>query len=372
MTSNPNTRLRQAARVWQIALNGLLAALVLLFVADRAAQAVKKPHKYWLEQVRHQPYYESQSWTAQYIADLDEAKPDSRIYAPYVLWRRQELRTETVNIDADGRRIVPGAQCGPGAKRIFLFGASVLWGIGAPDGLTIPALLQTELAKSVKGALCVVNMADVGWTSTQSVIALMLELQKGNRPDVVIFMQGMTDLLAALENKDPYLHFTYQKIAGRLNDQTPLRDAWVYLYPFVSTLLGIRKHGSPPGHRDPELYEQTAQVLAENLHVVRALSTRYGFRFRAYMPPDPYFAKKSYTPDETAVADIMAGRLQLNVEQYRKMLRGLSPSLSLMDDVFVGETRQLFIDYEHVNPIGNELIARSLAKDLLPLLGASR
>jgi hypothetical protein len=69
--------------------------------------------------------------------------------------------------------------------------------VGAPDWGTIPAYLQEELEERFNGAVCVVNYGEDGFASTQEVILLLIELQRGNVPDAVIFYDGVNDVTAA-------------------------------------------------------------------------------------------------------------------------------------------------------------------------------
>ncbi len=78
-----------------------------------------------------------------------------------------------------------------------MLGGSSLWGFGARDDQTIPSLLARNLDQ--RGwRVELKNLSEIGYVSTQELIALVRELQAGYRPDVVIFYDGVNDTTSAL------------------------------------------------------------------------------------------------------------------------------------------------------------------------------
>ena len=77
-----------------------------------------------------------------------------------------------------------------------MLGGSSLWGFGAG---TIARSLRWSPASSTSGYRVEVrNLAEIGYVSTQEVVALVRELQAGYRPDLVIFYDGVNDTTSAL------------------------------------------------------------------------------------------------------------------------------------------------------------------------------
>lgn len=74
-----------------------------------------------------------------------------------------------------------------------------MWGSGARDSFTIPSLLSQILSEHGI-SIHVVNYGESGFVSTQEVIALMLQLKKGNIPDVVMFYDGVNDTFSAFQH----------------------------------------------------------------------------------------------------------------------------------------------------------------------------
>jgi hypothetical protein len=96
-------------------------------------------------------------------------------------------------------------------------------GMGAPDWGTIPAYLQKHLQAISREPICIVNFAENAYVSTQNMIELILLLEAGSIPDVVIFYDGVNEVLAANQSGRAMLHQNYSDISARFEDaQHPL------------------------------------------------------------------------------------------------------------------------------------------------------
>ena len=90
-------------------------------------------------------------------------------YVPWVLWRSTpSYPGDPVGVDRYGYRITPGASRSDDAFRVFTFGGSAMWGSGVDDSSTIPACLQRDLEDAVEGSVCVSNMGQNAFTTTQA------------------------------------------------------------------------------------------------------------------------------------------------------------------------------------------------------------
>src|SRR5262245_2132295 len=146
--------------------------------------------------------YSDPSLASRYYKEIDEIeKGRSLRWKSYVYWRRMPRHGDYINIDSDGLRRTNGVtESGDseGKMKVFMFGGSTMWGLGAGDDFTIPSIFTRE-AKN-KGINCeVVNFGQYAYVSTQGVIELVLQLQKGNIPDAVIFYDGVNDTFGAFQ-----------------------------------------------------------------------------------------------------------------------------------------------------------------------------
>ena len=122
--------------------------------------------------------YGDSTWPNKYFSEFEEARVPR--WEPYVYWRRKGYNGNYININDDGIRVVPRKDIAREAEslKIFMFGGSTLWGTGARDEFTIPALLE-ELIESKGGVdVEVINFGESGYVSTQEIILLIRQLQK--------------------------------------------------------------------------------------------------------------------------------------------------------------------------------------------------
>lgn len=120
-------------------------------------------------------------------------------FAPFVLWRvRPGYSDGTASVDGMGIRTTSPPEIeSEDAFQVVLLGGSSIWGWGVPDNGTVASCLQENLDALLSGPVRVVNLAQPGWTVTQQVIALMLEIRAGSRPDLVLLTAGLHDAAAA-------------------------------------------------------------------------------------------------------------------------------------------------------------------------------
>lgn len=126
-------------------------------------------------------------------------------WEPYAYWRMRESKGQFVNVGPDGlRRTTPSKVGDSSAPRIYLFGGSVMWGTGARDEHTIPSYLSEMLHESGVDAE-VVNLAQIGYVSTQELAAFEQCCRQQNVPAVAVFYHGVNDVFSAIVNGQPGL-----------------------------------------------------------------------------------------------------------------------------------------------------------------------
>ncbi|NTV30312.1 MAG: hypothetical protein HGA80_09550, partial [Candidatus Omnitrophica bacterium] len=79
-----------------------------------------------------------------------------------------------------------------GVKRIFAVGDSFTFGVGSPDGQTIPALLEADL--NARGYPVEVVNAGIGGSSPVSNYVNLRDIHLKYQPDLVVFLFDLTDL----------------------------------------------------------------------------------------------------------------------------------------------------------------------------------
>lgn len=284
------------------------------------------------------------SWWHQFCDEYDRAS--ELRWSPYVYWRRAPFAGEVINVDDNGRRRTWNPDETAGVPRIWTFGGSTMWGEGARDDFTIASLLSKDLNDAGVVAHCE-NFGEKGYVSTQSLLALYLELRKGNVPDVAVFYEGFNDVWSAFQNE--LSGYTIQERRRGLDYRPPVEDA--------------------------VLIEELAAVYLENVRLLRTLADHYDFEVLCYLQPVSV-VDKPLTDAERRTIEKYAQRLSIPPElrefvraAYRRIRAGMSPeTMQDLSSIFGSTETDLYIDICHITEEGNEVVAERIAHDVLSLL----
>ena len=326
--------------------------------------------------------YGGADWPFQYETEFE------RLFvldgAPLVHWKQQPGKGVYTNIDAHGRRIVPGAElAGEEAIRVDCFGGSTMFGIGARDEGTIPALLQ-RLLRGSGHPVAFVNCAQCGHINTQELIELQQSLKAGERPDIVLFYDGYNDLYTSQMKgqADTIMNEITRSaefnLLGRERRWDLIRAAFLGAMPrtlrYLRKLTGLELPGPGPrvefarlGERDlPRLARALVAAYAANVRMIRLLARDYGFQALFVWQPIPA-SKKVKSPDEqkwdNMGFDVAARRrlLAAVVAEFRRNpeLGGSADFLDL-SALFDDETKPVYIDYCHLSEEANATVAEAI------------
>lgn len=321
------------------------------------------PEENLIAQGRVMPYFDTVDWGEQYWLEFEESSTE--IYAPFVVWKREAYSGEVINVDERGIRQTPGATCTEDAFTVFAFGGSTLWGVGAPDSMTIPAYLQQEL-ESVHDVVCVINFGELGYNSTQEVIRLMLELQVSNVPDLVIFYDGLNDIYASYQNGAAGLHQNLSVIAARFEKQPPMHPLIRWLRgTYTMRLLSVILAKSPEYEFSDEqtthvnnLADEILAVYAHNRQFVESLARTYDFEYVFFWQPILTSTEKPLDEEEQKIiGDLTPTLLLLYGTTYTGAEQITDEHFYNIADCLDQETIHLWFDPAHIIPPGNEVVA---------------
>jgi lysophospholipase L1-like esterase len=326
-------------------------------------------------------YYATQDWSARYWYEYRLSRRQR--YYPYVGWRRAAFEGQTINIDQNGIRRTPGANCGAESLKVFAFGASTMWGTGAPDWGTIPAYLQAGFEKQRSGPVCVINYGESAYNSTQELLLLQLQLQSGNIPDLVIFYEGPGDIYAAYQSGRAGVPQNLDQITARFerrqNPSPTLMERLTssHSYSLISQLM----EKLTPGKQEPSapelvtyetlgidagrLSDSIAQYYFENYKMAKALAQKYGFESFLFLPPVVSMGNKALTREEKEMKQRLESDQalnELNTSAYRTLELKCSSFRDFfsMEHIFDGDSSLLWIDEFHVTPVGNKVLAQKM------------
>jgi lysophospholipase L1-like esterase len=342
--------------------------------------------------------YSDPSWAARYYKELDEVEKTRTLrWKSYVYWRRIPRRGEFINITSDGLRKTSSLTASEGSNstmKIFMFGGSTMWGLGSGDDFTIPSIFARE-AKN-KGIDCeVVNFGQYAYVSTQGVIELMMQLQKGNIPDAVIFYDGVNDTFGAFQLGVPGLphdEIYREKEFGLLKRSELKTFAVQSAIKELSTMrflngalkkFGLRRddiQSIPLEYEKPVSDKKTlargvAETYLNNIKLVQALSESYGFKYIFYWQPVIYL-KQHLTEYECKSLELdvnYPGLKEFYVDTYdqvRQRAADLKDNIAFHDisSIFSGIREPIYADFNHMGDKGNYLIAQRMTEDFVSLL----
>jgi hypothetical protein len=329
-------------------------------------------------------YYLSQDWAEEYWDEFEQSR--QKRYYPYVGWRRAPFKGKTIEIDQNGVRVTPGADCRATSFKVFTFGASEMWGTGSPDWATIPANLQKRLAQLRRhGSVCVMNFAESAYVSMQDVIMLLMQLRSGNVPDWVLFYNIGGDVYAAYQSGRAGVLQNLDQIAARFErrrEPYTLVD-WLsstYSYALIDKLMDAltianpQQEASTPrklltyesmGVDAVQLSDAIVQHYLGNYKIVSGLAQQYGFKYCFFVPPRIFWGNKPLTSEEKQIQrktekETAFYKLYMAVYQTLGRESAQYQNLYSMAHIFDHYDSLMWIDAAHITPIGNQVVAERM------------
>lgn len=295
------------------------------------------------------------------------------IWHPFCYWRSAPRRGSYINVDGAGLRSTPTPRTEPlpaAAERIFFFGGSTMWGAGVRDEATIATQCLAAL-RDQGNDVEIINYGQIGYVSTQSMIALLQALQRGDIPTAVVFYDGYNDVMSAATNGIAGIGYNEARRVAEFNLMTKpfgLAKSAVRATRTVGLLLGAWQRR--PARQHPqnmiELSEAIVSNYLANLRSVTALGKEFGFTPLFYWQPT-IFRKASLTHFEASqrskiadfeqLFDIVEGRL-------RAIARTGQAGPTMLTNILQEQAAPLFLDWAHLSEAGNGLIAERIGSDL--------
>jgi hypothetical protein len=282
---------------------------------------------------------------------------------PYVGWRREAMASKTVNIAANGlRQHKLGRDNIAKSPTIGFFGGSLVWGTGAADDGTIPALFDQITTRFV-----IINYGEGSWTSRQSLALLVNLIREDRAPDIVVFYGGVANNvdigcnLAFGERLSSHRHApAYSRLVADAASPSYLyRNFWVPLTDTIRRVLGRSKPGQERVcDKDKQRAVAIAEALLRDWEMAKLLTESVGGQFFAFLPP-----VAGVGAPRLDHLSLDAGRLAQFAPVYeaiRRLMveRAKDWSWDLSDD-FNGDA-YIYLDYAHVTAAGNALIAERM------------
>lgn len=287
-------------------------------------------------------------------------------YEPFVGWRTLPYKGETTHISADGLRTHDMADATDNSRRVVrFFGGSTMWGEGSDDHHTIPALFN-ELNPGVK----VYNHGQLAYNTRQELDNLISVYARNEKTDLVIFYDGVNDaaFLCPKVIKELPAHRLVPMYREKLYTGKFTIVKELVTKVFIEDILKlIQKLTYRPGPdnspydcvSNPEKAEAIAEMMMKNWEMAHEIVTNRNGEFLAVLQPAAFIG----TPRTDHLE--LDEELGKNFEQIYNLLRKKiaernHPWIVDLSEKFDGN-EYIFIDFCHVSPNGNEIIAREIS-----------
>jgi lysophospholipase L1-like esterase len=268
--------------------------------------------------------------------------------------------------------------------RVWIFGGSTVWGVGTPDWETVASQLARQINAAGKACVEVTNLGVEAYVSNQELIFLIQELKAGHRPDIVVFYDGLNDACVGGMGRFPGGHNYFLPIKTAFETGGSLLATLREKSNFFRLVRALRRRfeRSPSAASRDDDFPAPAQATLDNyeanIAIVRMLGEKYGFKTAFFWQPALLYGKKPLDPfeqaifDETALGDQGQGagarsKTFLAIQAvYAEAERRSTPSggFVFLGHIFDQVHEPIYIDWMHVGPRGNEIIAGAIATQL--------
>jgi peptidoglycan/LPS O-acetylase OafA/YrhL len=199
----------------------LLAFIIILFLAELSSNKIK--HLYsniYVKKVLKNQGVEVESDYSDKEIEIEKVinfkitrdkkrreaqKGSSYYYESYVVFKNKEFKSETLNIQKNGRRKTLNNEDNSNEEKnnfiIWVLGASPIYGATNSDNWTIPSRIQYHMQKKSDYNIIVRNYGVMGYSSWQMLTTLQMELMKDEKPDMVFAFGFNNDYLNLYNNK---------------------------------------------------------------------------------------------------------------------------------------------------------------------------
>jgi lysophospholipase L1-like esterase len=344
--------------------------------------------------------YAGADWATGYFDEF--ARSVHVDWKPYVEWWQRPFRGAYVTIDERGLRPTPGEgegvddRVGGGrVPRILCFGGSTMMGMGARDAATIPAVLARRLAELGHPA-AITNLGQLGHNSTQEVISLHQLLKAGGRADIVLFYDGINEMICAEQTGEADRLFNDSGRMAEFNLLHPSRRGDLVCAALVASmprslrrlrqLTGLPLRGPmPPPMADltqidvAGLARQVIDVYAANVRLARLLAREHGFATLFFWQPVITTKTVKSGDEQRFEADYsrdVAGRRRLFeaiiAERRRRPEFASAADTIDLSAIFDARSDPVYIDAYHLSESGNIAVAEAMLPALVEIVAAWR
>lgn len=342
-----------------VAFNVIVFALLLLALNWACGSYLRKISRSNRSEL---PNYDSDREHARAVfADYNRVKHQ---YEPFVGWKTLPYKGRTTRISPQGIR-THSTDSTKGGAVVRFFGGSTMWGEGSDDQHTIPALFN-----KLQPQYRVYNHAQLAYNTRQELDELISVYSRGEQTDVVIFYDGVNDaaFLCPEEIRELPAHRLVPMYRDKLyvgkSDEIKALLYRAFVEDIVGVVRTITYKPTPENSpydcvSNPDKAEAIARMVMTNWELAHEIVTRRNGTFIAILQPAAYVGNPR--TDHLELDEELGKNFR---EVYTRLHRIIQeknhPWIIDLSNAFDGN-EYIFIDFCHVSPNGNEIIAQQIS-----------
>lgn len=316
--------------------------------------------------VRNQQLVRPQSGEAANRQIAEETHNSNKFqYEPWIEFRNIDYTGKYVNVSGLQRASVPNAAINPASKDtidIFFFGGSTTFGFNVADNETIPSqFLQLYKSKYPNGkSVRVFNFGTPTYYSYQELMLFTKLLFEGQRPDIVVFLDGVNDFWFA---KASYYNQSYFSYILRQVFTQDVRAGGNFKFQDTADRM----------FKDPDNIplEQFNNTLVDhyftNIRNAKMMADMAGAKSYFFCQPVPFYNYPHQQQDPICFKDTNT-RFSYIYPKIEKQADSL-PNFTFLGNMLQNETGYPFVDGLHYSPafikkITEQLLSR-MERDLV-------
>lgn len=325
-------------------------------------------------QLKSEAYSNLSKETIQTI--FNEQYQTNSSWAPNIHYKHAEFHGKTINVDKKGHRKTTNfyTKIDSITYRIFCFGGSTMLSTGARDNYTIPSELSKLIHENFPNKkYTVTNFGHSGYNRNTETIQLQQELLKGNIPDLVIFYDGVNEVVTTYENKEaglPSNTFYLKNSFGISHNYAQKITHLLQTSNIIKAVRAIKPKKSSLNNSsisNEELSKKALSNYKNNITLCNALANAYGFEVFNFFQPVIY---SKTTPSESEKEFSKSGEYMK--ELYHRFYSDVNLNSELkssnnffnISDALNGKESTLYFDFCHISEIGNKIVADTIFSHL--------
>ena len=290
-------------------------------------------------------------------------------YEPFVGWKTLPYKGKTTNISNAGLRTHEAETSEDDKEKekkvVRFFGGSTMWGEGSDDQHTIPALFNA-LQPDYK----VYNHGQLAYNTRQELDALISLYSKAEKTDLVIFYDGVNDaaFLCPKVIQDLPAHRLVPMYRERLYTRKLEVVKDLAFDVFADNIMRVIQRATDEPNSQRSLYdcagtdkaEAVAEMMMKNWEMAHQIVTERNGKFVAILQPAAFIGQPR--TDHLHLDEELGQNFH---EVYKRLKQKIAerkhPWIVDMSGKFDSD-EYIFIDFCHVSPNGNEIIAGEISK----------